>query len=165
MSNELKFTEEQILQDFRENLELKILQEQLEYYWIRVYTKEEYDLKPGTLFTLSHLPTGEQLELIFTNYDKVGKTGVQSQDLEEYEAEEDKKALCLLVNMTDLYKNDDVNFIRTLFRNSKYYEERLLKRRDLVFETNFENLMEEEEDSKNEKLNESLVIEYFDALF
>jgi hypothetical protein len=165
MLDRQKFSEEEILNDFKENIELKILEEQLEYYWIRLYTNEEYDLKPGTIIEMSHLPTGEKLDLMFTNYDKVGKTGTQAEELEEYEAEEDKKVLCLLVNITELHKADDADYVRTLFRKSRFYEERLLKRKDLVFSTQHKNFMEDLEEKPDNKLKEGIVIEYYDAMF
>jgi GTPase involved in cell partitioning and DNA repair len=102
---------------------------------------------------------------MFTNYDKVGKTGTQSDELEEYESEEDKKVLCLLVNITELHKSKEHDYIRTLFRKSKYYEERLLKRKDLVFSTNHTNFMQDEEEESKDELKEETVIEYYDVMF
>jgi len=165
MSEENKYSEDEILKDFRENIEHKIIEDQLEYYWIRLYAKEEYDLEQGTIVQMSHLPSGEKLDLMFTNYDKVGKTGDQSEELEEYETEIDKKVLCLLVNISDVHKRDDVNYIRTLFRKSRYYEERLLKRKELVFSTEYENFSDNFKEDKEEKQKESTVIEYYDVMF
>jgi len=166
MIDKADYTEEEILNDFRANIEMKIVEEQLEYYWIRVYTKEEYDIKPGTIVNLAHMPTTETLELMFTNYDKVGKTNTQSEDLEEFEKEENKKVLCLLVNMTDLYKRTDVDLIRKLFRKSKYYEEILLKRKDLKIFTEHVNFLDEKYmESPDNKLKDGLIIEYYDILF
>jgi len=166
MLDKKDFTEEDIINDFRANLEMKIVEEQLEYYWIRVYTKEEYDIKAGTVVHLAHLPSGEKLDLMFTNYDKEGKTDTQSEELEEFVTEENKKALCLLVNMTELYKCEDIDYIRKLFRKSKYYEETLLKRKDLKLFTEHVNFLDEKyiENPDNER-KEGLIIEYYDIMF
>jgi len=159
------YTEEEILQDFKDNIKLDWVQKQVEYYWIRLYTKEEYDIEPGTIIEMAHLPTGETLDLMFTNYDKKAKTVVQSDDLEEFETEEDKKVLCLLVNMSDIYENENVEYIRSLFRKSKYYEERLLKRKDLVFGTEHKNFIAEYTEENKQEQKEGIVIDYYDAMF
>jgi hypothetical protein len=55
--------------------------------------------------------------------------------------------------------------VRTLFRKSRFYEERLLKRKDLVFSTQHKNFMEDLEEKPDNKLKEGIVIEYYDAMF
>ena len=157
-----KFTEEDILSDFLENLKINVTQQQKEYYWIRLYTNTEYDFKQGDIITLNHLPTGEKLDLMFTNFDKVGKIDQQSNSIEEFNNEENKRSLCLLIDFTQLYLLKDVNFIRTLFRNSRYFQEHLLKRKDLKFYTSFDNTLLED---NPRKLIEPINIEYFDITF
>ena len=45
----MSMTEEEIIKSFKEGLNVDIVEEQLEYYWIRVYTKEEYELTKGDI--------------------------------------------------------------------------------------------------------------------
>lgn len=160
MSEKEIYSQEDILNDFKDNIEINVIEKQLEYYWIRLYTSEEYDIEPGTIIEMNHKPSNETIELMFTNYDKKGKTNIQSVDIEEFVKEDDKKVLCLLVNMSELYTSDRLDFIRTLFRKSRFYEERLIKRKDLVFSTDFKHFTD---DSKVEK--ESTNIDYYDTLF
>lgn len=132
----MSLTEEEILKNFKDSLSTNVIESQQEYYWIRLYINEESEFSPKDIITMTHLPTNESIDLIFTNYDKKKRTNKQSEDLEEFTLEEDKEILCLLVNMTKLHSDTDKDFIRTLFRKSKFYKERLLKRKDIKFELN-----------------------------
>ena len=48
--------------------------------------------------------------------------------------EEDKKVLCLMVDQSRINENsDDIPFIRSLFKISKYYEDRVMRKGELKF--------------------------------
>jgi hypothetical protein len=50
-----------------------------------------------------------------------------------YNPEDDKKCLCLMIDSKMVNFNNDIPFIRTLFKTGYHYEYQLVKREDLQF--------------------------------
>lgn len=113
----------------------KIIEKQKVYFWIRLYLKnEDVICKPEDIITIKHTPTNEELEVKFICYSKKNIHKDQNQELVNYDTEDDRKVLCLMVDSERITKNsDDIPFIRTLFKISQYYEYNLLKRDELLF--------------------------------
>ena len=126
---------------------MKIVEEQKIYIWIRLYLKEESDVKVGDEIFMTYKPSGEKLGTIFVWYDKKGIMKDYDEEIVNYTGEEDKKVLCLMVNQDTINKGIDIPFIKTLFKTSIHYQEQLMKRSDLLF--------------INSRTSESL--EYFDC--
>jgi len=115
---------------------MKIVEEQKVYFWIRVYLQEErQDLEPGDDVIIKWLPSGEELRTKFVCYDKTTLTK-DHDDLEKitnFNPEDDKKILCLMVEEKIINFSQEIPFIRTLFKNGIHYEYQLLRRDELVF--------------------------------
>lgn len=114
---------------------VNIVEEQKVYVWIRVYINDEnLDIKPGDNIIIKYLPNSEKLESQFICYGKKGLMNDHVDEIVNYVSEDDNKILCLMVDVKSINYNDEIPFIRTLFKCSNYYEEQLLRRSDLIFE-------------------------------
>lgn len=113
----------------------KIVEKQRVFIWIRLYLKEENtDIKPNDEVKIRYIHTGEELETTFICYSKRGLDKDSDGNIVNYNTEDDKKVLCLMVDSDRIGPNsDDIPFIRTLFKGGKYYEFQLLKRDELQF--------------------------------
>jgi hypothetical protein len=127
--------------------DMKIVEEQKVYVWIRLYLKEESDVEIGDDIFMTYTPSGEKLETKFIYYDKKGVMEDHDEEIVNYTGEENKKVLCLMVNQERINKGTDIPFIRTLFKTGIHYEYQLVRRDELLF--------------INSRTNESL--NYFDC--
>lgn len=112
---------------------MKIVEEQKVYIWIRLYLKEESDVKVGDEIFMTYKPSGEKLGTIFVCYGKTDLGKDHEDEMVNYNPEDDKKVLCLMVNQDTINKGIDIPFIKTLFKTSIHYQEQLMKRSDLLF--------------------------------
>lgn len=110
----------------------KIVEQQKVYFWIRIYLKEELDIQPNTDVTITYLPSEESLVAKFICYAKKGHEKDMAQNVVNYNPEDDKRILCLMVDADriDKYSND-IPFIRSLFRVSRYYQPQILRLSEL----------------------------------
>src|SRR5574343_24275 len=112
----------------------KIIDSQKIYFWIRVYLKDEIsDLESGDDITIKYMPKNEDLKVKFVYYAKKGVDRDLGINVVNYNTEDDKKIICLMVDSTQVNYNDDIKFMRTLFKQGNHYEYQLLKRNDLEF--------------------------------
>lgn len=106
----------------------QIIEEQKVYFWIRIYLKEEVDVEPNTDITITYLPTEESLVAKFICYAKKGHEKDRQQDVVNYNPEDDKRILCLMVDADRVdKKSDDITYIRSLFKISRWYSPQLLR--------------------------------------
>ena len=148
--NQIKTIDTEEVKNWDKNTDpaMKIVEEQKVYIWIRLYLKEEdSNLEIGDDISIKWTPTGEELKTKFICF---GKTGLQKdydEEIVNYNSEDDKKVLCLMVNQDHVNKNTDIPFIRTLFKTGIHYEYQLMKRDELLF--------------INDRTNE--ILDYFDC--
>jgi hypothetical protein len=111
----------------------KIVEGQKVYFWIRVYLKEEDNsLSPNDDISIRYAITGEILNVKFICYNKSILTQDHDPNVVNYNPEDDRKVLCLMVDSERINKDsEDIPFIRTLFKIGRHYEYQLLKREDL----------------------------------
>jgi len=120
--------------DIDQSPQTDIVEGQKVYFWIRLYTKEEVDnVKEGDEFKITY-KGDESLEVQFIAYGKKNITRDVLDDIINYDPEDDRKCLCLMVD-EDRIKNQssDIPFIRTLFKTSPFYEHQVYKKSDLKF--------------------------------
>ena len=112
--------------------DMKVIEEQKVYIWIRLYLKEESDVEIGDDIFMTYTPSGEKLETKFICF---GKEGMEKDNdgLVNWNSEENKKVLCLMVNQDKINKGTDIPFIRTLFKTGIHYEYQLVRRDELLF--------------------------------
>ena len=104
------------------------------YFWTRVYLKEENpNIEIGDEVTLRWTNSGEELKTQFITYGKQGLEKDHEDELTNYNPEDDKKVLCLMVEEEVINKSEEIPFIRTLFKLGRHYEYQLVKRDELVF--------------------------------
>ena len=112
----------------------QVVEEQKVYFWIRLYLKEEdSNLVIGDDISIKWTPTGEELKTKFICY---GKTGLQKdydEEIVNYNSEDDMKVLCLMVDEGQVNYNEDIPFVRTLFKVGRHFEYQLVKRSELLF--------------------------------
>ena len=114
---------------------LKITEKQKVFFWIRVFLKDEDSASnPDDTVTIKYVGSGESLETKFICYGKKGLDRDNKDEITNYNTEDDKKVLCLMVDSDRVnYNNDDIPYIRTLFKTGRFYEYQLSKRDDLIF--------------------------------
>jgi len=121
----------------------KIVESQKVYFWIRVYLNEEVDIKPDTNVNVKYVFSGETLETKFICYAKQGAEKDMDENVINYNPEDDRRILCLMIDSERIDKNsDDIPFIRTLFRIGKYYEAQILRNSDLLITDSSGNKLE-----------------------
>lgn len=129
-----------------------VVETQKVYIWIRLYLKEESNtIQIGDDINMVYKPSGEKISTKFICYDKT-TLNKDHDDLEKiinFNPEDDKKVLCLMVDEEIINKGEGIPFIKTLFKTSRHYQYQLVRRDDLVF--------------INDRTNETL--EYFDCSY
>lgn len=112
----------------------KVTEEQRIYFWIRLYLNDDnINAEIGDDIVINYTPSGEKLNTKFICYDKKGLSKDHHGELTSYETEDDRKILCLMIDTKMVNNNDDVPFIRTLFKTGYHYEFQLIKRDELQF--------------------------------
>jgi hypothetical protein len=113
----------------------EIVEKQKVFFWIRLYLSNDDTIcKPEDIITIKHTPTNEELDTKFICYSKRGIDKDTDGQIVNYDNEDDRKVLCLMVDSDRINKDsDDIPFIRSLFRISRFYEFNLLKRDELLF--------------------------------
>jgi hypothetical protein len=131
----IKSIEVEQIKDWDKNTDpaMKIVEEQKVYIWIRLYLKEESNVQVGDDIFMTYKPSGEKLSTIFVCYGKTDLGKDHEDEMVNYNPEDDKKILCLMVNQDTINKGVDIPFIKTLFKTSIHYQEQLMKRSDLLF--------------------------------
>jgi hypothetical protein len=131
---QIKTIDTEVVKDWNKNTDpaMKILEEQKVYIWIRLYLKEKSDVEIGDDIFMTYTPSGEKLETKFICF---GKEGMEKDNdgLVNWNSEENKKVLCLMVNQDKINKGTDIPFIRTLFKTGIHYEYQLVRRDELLF--------------------------------
>ena len=131
---QIKTIDTEVVKDWDKNNDpaMKVLEEQKVYIWIRLYLKEESDVEIGDDIFMTYTPSGEKLETKFICF---GKEGMEKDNdgLVNWNSEENKKVLCLMVNQDKINKGTDIPFIRTLFKTGIHYEYQLVRRDELLF--------------------------------
>ena len=134
---QIKTIDTEVVKDWNKNTapDMKILEEQKVYIWIRLYLKEESDVEIGDDIFMTYTPSGEKLETKFICF---GKEGMKKDNdgLVNWNSEENKKVLCLMVDQDKINKGTDIPFIRTLFKSSIHYQYQLMRREELLFINN-----------------------------
>jgi len=109
-----------------------ITQKQKIFFWIRIYLKEELDLTINSDVFIQWKPSGEKLKTKFICYAKKGLEKDLDETVTNYNPEDDKKVLCLMVEEDRInVNNDDIPFIKTLFRIGRFYTQQVWKREDM----------------------------------
>jgi hypothetical protein len=104
------------------------------YFWTRVYLKDEDPgVKIGDTIWIEYTPSGERLETKFITYGKKGLERDHDGEVTNYNPEDDKKILCLIIEEKTINESDDIPFIRTLFKLGRHYEFQVLRRTELIF--------------------------------
>jgi hypothetical protein len=129
------------VKDLKSNFDLvatsNVIEEQKIYFWIRLYLNEELsDIIPGDDITISWSPSDEKLVTKFICFGKNGLEKDHNGEVTNYNPEDDKRILCLMVDENYVNLSEDIPFIRTLFKTGRHYEYQLVKRNELLFTNN-----------------------------
>jgi len=120
----------------------KIIEEQKIFFWIRLYLSEEDpNVQIGDDITIEWIHSGEKLKTKFITYGKEGVNKDQGDEMVNFNPEDDKRILCLMIDTKMVNFNDDIPFIRTLFKTGYHYEYQLVKRNDLTFTNERNNML------------------------
>jgi hypothetical protein len=116
-----------------EEVSSKIIEKQKIYFWIRLYLKDELsDIQPGDDFEICWTKSGEILVTKFIAFGKKNLNRDLDNVIVNYEPEDNPKCLCLMVD-EEQFELDNIPFIRTLFKTSKYFEYQVYRREELTF--------------------------------
>lgn len=111
-----------------------VFEEQKTYFWIRLYLKEESNnINIGDEIIIRYTPSGEEVGTIFSAYGKKGLEKNHQDELTNYNPEDDKKVICLMIDEKVVNFSEEIPFIRTLFKIGYHYEYQLVKRDELIF--------------------------------
>ena len=128
----------------------KVIEEQKTYYWIRVYLKDENpNIEIGDDIEINYVPNNEILTSKFICFNKKGLDKDIVNQIKNYNPEDDKKTLCLMVDEKLVNDGTNIDFIRTLFGFSKHYQEQVYRRSDLLLIIK----------------NKNIVLDYYDITF
>lgn len=110
----------------------QIVEEQKVYFWVRVYLHEEVKIEQNTDVNIKYVESGEVLTAKFICFAKKGAERNQVENVINFNPEEDPKIWCLMIDANRIDKDsDDIPFIRTLFRISRWYSPQILRLNDL----------------------------------
>jgi hypothetical protein len=124
----------QLKDDIDTNPISSIIEEQKVYFWIRLFLKnEESNIKIGDDIVIEWLPTGEKLQTKFIAWGKKGFDRDSDGEIASYSTEDDKKVLSLMIDTKIVNFNNEIPFIRTLFKTGYHYQDTVFKRSDLLF--------------------------------
>ena len=119
--------------DVSKDPEVEVTPEKV-YFWTRVYMKEENpNIEIGDTVTIKYAPSGEEMKTQFFAYGKTGLERDHEDELVNFNSEDDKKVLCLMVEEKVVNESEDIPFIRTLFKLGRHYEYNVMKRDELLF--------------------------------
>jgi hypothetical protein len=125
---------DELKNDFELVASSAVIEEQKIYFWIRLYLSEEDpNTQIGDEITIEWTPSGEKLDTKFIVYGKSGLERDHEGEVTNYNPEDDKKVLCLMIDERMVNFNPEIPFIRTLFKTGYYYEYQLVKREELIF--------------------------------
>ena len=120
--------------DVDNDTQSKVVEEQKIYFWIRLYLNEDNpNVEIGDDITIQWTPTGEELKTKFAAYGKAGLERNHEDQVTSYNPDDDKRVLCLMIDTKMVNFNDEIPFIRTLFKTGYHYEYQLVKRDELIF--------------------------------
>lgn len=115
----------------------EIVEKQKVFFWIRVYLNQEISIEPNTDVKLTYLESGESLITKFITYAKKGTERNLNEMVINYNPEDDTKVLCLMIDSDRIDNNsNDIPFIRSLFRISRWYSPQILRLSDLQISVN-----------------------------
>lgn len=104
------------------------------YFWSRLYlTAEDPSLNIGDTIWIEYTPSGERIETKFITYGKQGLERDHDGEVTNYNPEDDKKILCLMVEEKVINESEEIPFIRTLFKLGRHYEFQVVRRNELIF--------------------------------
>ena len=104
------------------------------YFWTRIYlTEEDPSVKVGDTVWLEYTPSGERLETKFITYGKKGLERDHEGEVTNYNPEDDRRILCLMIEESTVNNGEGIPFLRTLFKLGRHYEYQLVRRSELVF--------------------------------
>ncbi len=109
----------------------RIIQKQKVYFWIRVYLKEELDIKTETKVIIKYLDGKEQLETQFMYFGKKGLERNNEGQIINFNPEDDKRILCLLIDSDRIdFNNEEIPYMKTLSPLSKHYKPQYFRKFD-----------------------------------
>lgn len=112
----------------------KVVEEQKVFFWIRLYIKdEEPNIEIGDNIIIHYTPSGEKMKTKFICYGKQGLDKDSGEIVTHYNTEDDKKVLCLMIDEKTVNFSEEIPFIRTLFKTGRHYEYQLVRRDELQF--------------------------------
>lgn len=121
---------------------MKVIEEQKVYFWIRLYLKDEnVNISVGDDITIKYTVSDEELKTKFICYGKKGLEKDQGELVTQYNTEDDKKVLCLMIDVKSVNDNNNIPFIRSLFKTGRHYEFQLIKREELLFIVDKNNIV------------------------
>jgi hypothetical protein len=129
-----KIDTENLSDDVPDGAMMEIKESQKVYFWIRLYLKEELsDVHPGDDFEICYTPSGEVLITKFVTFGKKNLNRDLDNVIVNYDPEDDRKCLCLMVDEDEMKTSEKIPFIRTLFKTSSHFEFQVYRREQLLF--------------------------------
>jgi len=112
----------------------KIIQKQRVYFWIRIYLREEIEIKPESKVIISYLDGKETLDTHFMYFGKKGLERDKDGQIINFNPEDDKKILCLMIDSEKVdIDNKDIPYMKTLFPLGRYFKPDYIKKSEFEF--------------------------------
>lgn len=111
-----------------------VIEEQRTFFWVRLYIKDEQpNIEVGDDVTILYTPSGEKMTTKFICFGKQGLDKDNGKLVTHYNTEDDKKVLCLMIDEKIVNFSNEIPFIRTLFKTGRHFEYQLVRRDELQF--------------------------------
>lgn len=114
-------------------LEVNIIEKSKIYFWIRLYLKNELEIKQGDTITINWNIYDEKLETKFISYGKKGLEYDYDNQITQGTLEDDKKILVIMVDSEEVNYSKNIDHLRTLFKLSHHFLENLIRHDELEF--------------------------------
>jgi hypothetical protein len=140
---EIKKIETEEIKDFEiePKTKVEITQKSKIYFWIRLYLKEEIDIKYGDKVIINWNIYNEKIETQFISFGKKGLDKDHIEQITHGNLEDDKKILSLMIDSDDVNYGKEVPHLRKLFKLSHHYQDEIIRHNELEFILNNEKIL------------------------
>lgn len=139
---EIKRIETEEIKDFEvvPKVKVEITQKSKIYFWIRLYLKNELEIKQGDKVIINWNIYNEKIETQFFSFSKKGLDKDHLEEITFGNLQDDKKTLLLMVDSDDINYGKEVENLRKLFKLSHHFKDEIIRHDELEFIHNNVNL-------------------------
>lgn len=117
-----------------ESVAINQVQKSTSYLWLRLYLNEDdTTTQASDTITMHYLDYDEKLALHFVCYAKTNTTQDTNEAVVNYNPEDDKKVLCMMVEEDAITKDNKLEYIKTMFKTLPWFQKQYFRPVELTF--------------------------------